>query len=938
MEFKKALLCVVICVFALTCTCSAFADDVVKDRVNCFTTWDSSYLYLAFKVDSPDVESTHSKPNADITGDDSVEFFMENDNKHSEKITPACFSMAVSASGGSLYRMGNDQGILASTPVYTFKYGATVQGTINNSDDIDIGYTIEVAIPWDLLKRDGPEIGDMMSFNIIVRRHGAKPNDFVSLSPRVKNEEDALDPAKWANIVFTAQTFGVATTSLEKIISAKYVVRSPLIDGNVSAKEWNRNTSFALDLPMPAGVIYEAKFPVHRTVLGKYYYWYQADPRKTALIGGSSVKTGPWLSYDRVQWHKEELAEMVGAGIDVVLPVYKGDKASRTGYAAKGLDCLVSALGELRAEGKPYPLVAMQLDTSSMETAYGSKPDLKNEEVKRSLYGMIKNFFDRIPPEYRAVTQADKPRAGQLANIVSVSPGSVFSNLDSGFIKYCDERFESDFGLPLVWLVSDDMKGKVNGFDGIASFNSNVAFDGSARITIGEVKGNALQQAWDEMIKKNPQWIVYDAGKNVQDGIDTHLKDQPSQTPTALVEGIKKFVVTRDYHVRYLRYSIPKVIPSKGIAQAEITIRNNGNSTWRLSDGFAIGYRWYKSGRYFGESKVRRLLDRDVPSGDTISVAVGIATVDMQGNAIPDGNYEIRIELIRMSDNKWFSALGDQPLMSPITVGTPADWDATYLSCNAPVMLAGGADYSAVVRVRNDGSISWSKGIVKLGCRLYKVSNYTHDNPADLNEEVRIKDIRAQLDKDCKPGEIAEFSLDLNLTGADRKPLETWKQGDPWSYQLRFDIFNGQKWLSELDKHTYNRNIDIFENDYGPRIVDADLPVKLAAGQTVNAKVLVRNNGIVAWNAKKTKIGYHWYHLDGTEVQWDGILSPIPIKSAIQPGWPMMMQAKVQAPQKDGQYVLVWDMNIDDKWLSINPLSRGGDILPMVVEVSHNAQ
>lgn len=243
---------VIICAFALMVLASvASAEELIKDQVVCYTTWDDSYFYISYKIDSPDVRGSQSKPNVDLAGDDTVEFYIETDNKRAMKISPACFSMSVSAAGGSCFKHGSEGGVLAQTPAFTFKYGSTVQGTINNADDIDMGYSIEMAVPWALLKRGVPSIGDMMTFNVVIRTHGDKSDKFVSLAPRVKSEADLLIPAKWANIVFAAHSFGVATTSSDKILSAKYVARSPLIDGVISDREWHKNTSFALDLPMP---------------------------------------------------------------------------------------------------------------------------------------------------------------------------------------------------------------------------------------------------------------------------------------------------------------------------------------------------------------------------------------------------------------------------------------------------------------------------------------------------------------------------------------------------------------------------------------------------------------------------------------------------------------------------------------------------------------
>ena len=915
----------------------AFADVSIKDQVNCYTTWDDSYLYLSFKVDCPDVQGKHSKPNADVTGDDSVTVFLETDNQHSAKVTPSCFTVSVSAAGGCDFKTGTDKGTLASTPVWSLKYGPGVQGTLNNSDDIDMGYSIEMAIPWDIVKAKPPKLGDMMGFNVIIHRHGEKPGDFVSLSPRVKTEADALNPVNWVNMVFATYSYGAATISIEKIVSAGYVMRPPLINGAISEKEWQKNTSFSIDIPAPAGFVYEAKFPTQRLVMSPYYYSYQGDTRKSAP-SSKDLQLGPWFSYERVQWHKEGLSNMLSNGIDVVLPVYRGDKESRTGYAAKGLDCMVSAIQELRTEGKQHPLVGMYLDTSSFQAIYAQTPDLKNEEVKQTLYGMIKSFFERIPPEFRAVAQAGKPLAGQSANIIALNSSKCFADVDSSFISYCNEKFAKDFGCQLVWIANQDYKAKAPGLDAYLSYaTAESKCDDSGRISTGcvnpglELVYNADKTAvkhkisetkiWDEIIEKKPYWIFCADLSHLDFESDIQIKS-----------NITRFLGNNEYDAQYVWYNVPKVISTKQFAQAELVIKNIGTAPWLASDGYAVAYRWYKNGRYYGESKVRRPLEKDVLPGDVTTINIGIATVTAQGAPLPEGNSELRLELIRLSDNKWFSTFGDQALMVPLTIGQAPEWSATYLSSDIPAMVATNQSYQSNFRIRNDGTQIWPKGVVKLGCKLYKTSNYAFDGSQDTAVEVPIKDIRAVLVKDCKPGEIAEFILDLNLVQPDKKPIDSWNQTDPFTYQLKFDIYNGEKWFSELGLGTINRNIDIFGSDYGTRVVDSDIPVQLTAGQTIDVKVVVRNNGTQLWDRKRTKVGYHWYNADGKELLWDGETSPL--LSNVQPGWPLMTKATVKVPEQEGQYVIVWDVMIDGEWQSIKPLSRGGDILPINVQVT----
>src|SRR5207249_964525 len=94
-----------------------------------------------------------------------------------------------------------------------------------------------------------------------------------------------------------------------------------------------------------------------------YLYGYQADarrlePRLVRLASGATALThhpwesdGPWFSGDRPQWHMNQLQLMAGAGIDVALPLYEGDAASRKAGALAGLGALVEGIKELQATG-----------------------------------------------------------------------------------------------------------------------------------------------------------------------------------------------------------------------------------------------------------------------------------------------------------------------------------------------------------------------------------------------------------------------------------------------------------------------------------------------------------------------------------------------------------------------------------------------------------
>jgi len=130
-----------------------------------------------------------------------------------------------------------------------------------------------------------------------------------------------------------------------------------------------------------------------------------------------------------------------------------------------------------------------------------------------------------------------------------------------------------------------------------------------------------------------------------------------------------------------------------------------------------------------------------------------------------------------------------------------------------------------------------------------------------------------------------------------------------------------------------DRVIDVFENDFGARIIAADMPVNLEAGKTYDVKLVVRNTSPDNWDGKKGYgFGCHWYYLDGTEAVWDAEVTPI--KTPIPAGQPSVVSVKVTAPNYDGRWIAVFDLNVRGVWASTGDITRGNDILVQEVNVA----
>lgn len=918
-------------------------------------------------MDDPDITGTNTVPFSNPWEDDAVEIFLETDNKRNPGRSESTYHMAVSCAAGSAFTESDGKAGWQMKKIMSFKYAAVCDGSISNPNDLDAGYTIEVALPWhELGVAKAPTPGTMMSFNVVIRMKG-DTSKFVSLSPAVKTEEDIHDASKWGNIVFTGAGFAVATTSLDKIVSAKYIARMPLIDGQVRPKEWNSSTSFELPLPIET-----PKMPPHqiqKMALTHYFYWYQADPRKSApcafvrsddgmlaLSNTPIAGAGPWFTYDRVQLHKAEFTDMKRAGVDVFLPVYRGDAANRAGYAAKGLDVITEALFEMKSEKKPYPLVGMFFDTSAMLIAYKDSPQANDpEDVKRTFYGMVHDFFSRVPEEFRAQVQMSDDRKSRPCNIIYLFSAERIPGFDESFISYINDRFTKDFDANILWIGTKDFKGKQVSFDAYCDYGAglNLGYDDSARIRIAAVgpgyddsaiagerafinprnAGDVYRTEWAKALDKRPNWVVLDGWNNFSEGTGICGSRQYGFTyvdATAL--QTLKFRGARDYDAKYTRHSLPKVINPGAFYQTEITVQNDGIKPWKIAEGYALGYKWYQNGALVAESGIRRPIQNDILPGSSSGITIGIAAVTKDGKALPEGDYDLRCEMVRLADDKWFSALGDDGFTAPVKVGKSSGIQARYIGVDGPVMLKAATDYPFKVRVRNDGDTAW-KADWTLGCRLFRVSNYIHGGAEDLREEVNITPISAALGKDVLPGEIAEVTVLVNLKDAAGQPVPAWKQSEPWSYMLNFDIHNGSSWISEAGAAKYDRIVDIFELDSGAKIIACDVPDEIEAGKTINVKLVVRNDGPDTWEKSTHSLGYHWYYLDGVEAVWDG--EKTPVAGQIKPGTPAVVSAKLVAPPYDGRYILVWDVAVNGKWASTSEICRGNDILTMEVTVKN---
>ncbi len=144
-------------------------------------------------------------------------------------------------------------------------------------------------------------------------------------------------------------------------------------------------------------------------VVTTYFYWYDVttgahvvDPDGTdALTHHPPTLKG--FTYRNPDWHRQQLEDMLRAGIDVLLPVYWGTPLEHGSWSNRGLPPLVEACERLRRQGRRPPRIGLFYDTSTLRHNRNHyHVDLRTPAGRLWFYGTVRDFFSLLPPEHRA--------------------------------------------------------------------------------------------------------------------------------------------------------------------------------------------------------------------------------------------------------------------------------------------------------------------------------------------------------------------------------------------------------------------------------------------------------------------------------------------------------------------------------------------------------
>ena len=908
-------------------------------RVRAYAMWNRHYLCLSAKVPDTMLTGTSTGPMSTPEQDDAVEFSLEIPGQPEI----AAYRLVISAAGGMTVFSRDSRGHWRTDASWisgprTIKYAVVTNGTLNDPSDTDVGYVIECAIPWEFLGEGGLS-GAEIGFNIACWMQGE--NDGVaSWSASVRDPAEVGDAARWGRMLIRPGS-GL-TKAIGAWVSCPYVGQVPFIDGKLSADEWLAAATLDFDKPEP--IIETAPPSAEKTgvtgaVLAIYRYDWQGDPDSGEgaplwrLDGAPATShqpqsgAGPWISYERVDWHAGQIEEVQRAGIDIILARYRGEEQARRTWARTGLERLAQALKERRAAGRGYPLVGMMLDTAPLAGA-----DLRSEEGKRRLYGMIREFFLRVPREFWAEIGA-RPGEGVKGGVPVLlgGPGEL-AGWDGSFVDFCQERFAEDFGgARLVWLGSPAWAG--GGAELYASIDlpTETGFtmsspEGARAVAVspgycpppGEggrirdrIGGKAYRRDWQRVLAARPELVIINSWNDYAKGTEIAPSRQYGVIYVDTTRYFQSRLGSQEPHRLWLKQQrLPRVLAPGVDHQVEFLVENVGTEDLRTSRRISVDY------------EIRRLADgavvRKRAPAQSLSVAAGqtkrlsavIPTKDDRGDPLPAGDYVYVLTVVRSKvaylKSPWFTRTIAE-LQVPFRVGEPPARLATVVSTSLPAAMEAGAVRHVVVRLRNDGAAAWRAGRTQLSYHWLKYRDDLDLPSAEIGEVAVWEGARADLPQDVMPGEVVSAMIPVSAVTADGDPLPTCGPDDLWHYRVQWDLVEGEDtWFSSEGPAPGDESIQLLPRNSFAAFESVSLPAEMNPNETANVDVVVANGGSQVWHAGEDAVTYSWYRWDGRPTGPAGTLSALP--ADVAPGERVLVTASLTAPAMPGPYRLTWDL------------------------------
>lgn len=893
--------------------CWACVPACAKPRANVvrlWTTWDDRYFYASFDVSDPDIQGSSSAPNAEVGDDDAVALYFEAGRAKEQVPGKTSFRMVVSAAGGAQFAVGDGSGWVQKN-IITFKYAVRRDGTLNDDQDDDTRFQVEIAVPWSELGVNA-QIGAAVGFNAVVQMKGEN-GGFVSLASDVTAPEHRSNPSMWQELWLRSAVQPISIASPGKIMCNKVLSRAPVVDGRLLPSEYSEKHVMLIEKPAVDAARHVIRdFPVERLVFGVYYTDFESGPGGVASQASYAHRPlggfGPWFDPSAIRWHHAQLLDAQRAGLDVVLVVCD---SGQTASADDRLVALAAALRDMAALGQGYPHVGLLLRAGS-------------GQGRDQTWAAIRRFCEIVSPQFLAQVRLPQSRGGQVAMPV-FARGDVSLSQDDR--QWYDQQSLEAFGFRLIWIAGSDARDTSGGADGFISPSRETGWslDESGWLKVGSVTpgcvtadhvlgrsaGETYASAWAALTDKQPDWVVVDSFNNWRDASEiAESYEYGLLYIDATAIHIARHNGQREYSAKFLSSSVPASLSAAALYTARFDVRNAGTKPWKVTDRVRFTYRWYQAGRLYSQGIATVPLQKDIPVNGSGQVSIGVAAIDSDKDLLTAGEWLLVFDLVT-PDGKLFSSLGDHPLAVAVSVGDPPSVAAQFIAARVPALIMPSETYVATFTVRNDGTDAWPVG----GDTGLVVSAYSSDS-GDLKV---LETWSATLTEDVPPGRIAEVAVPLDL-----KPSTALANRMVF---LDARLSSAGKAVGTSICRPFRVAALTADNEWAPALTPPARPLALLEyGKTARFSVDVKNKGPRAWR-EDARLAADLYSIDG-RLMAAGAGSG-KLRRGIKPGESITANVDIRPPFYPGQYVLLWSVRADQTDMSRQPLGGSGDAVYM---------
>lgn len=160
--------------------------------------WDDDALYVAGAIEDATLDAVSANRDGNLYLDDSLELALDVAHDGGANLGANDFKFVVSLSNMQLDLRGDQ----SSAWNGAWESAVTVNGTTGNNDDSDIGYTVEMRIPWGELGMSTIEVGRRLGMEV-------KANDLAAGEASYStwanvNGGSVNDPGGWGELVLAA--------------------------------------------------------------------------------------------------------------------------------------------------------------------------------------------------------------------------------------------------------------------------------------------------------------------------------------------------------------------------------------------------------------------------------------------------------------------------------------------------------------------------------------------------------------------------------------------------------------------------------------------------------------------------------------------------------------------------------------------------------------